>query len=117
MRDYVRNVYLWLAGFLKLRGLEYKPGWGPGKFLPVYLVNYGANVLLLAGQVEPISRHAQDHRSGWVWDKLLDALEWRDPGHGENAGRALWGSVLPPLYARVFVPLAWFIGGLMCLVA
>jgi hypothetical protein len=114
---YLRNLKLWLTGFTLLNQLPYKPGWGPWKFLPVYVLNYGTNVLLLAGQVEPISRHAQDHRSGWVWDKLLDILDWRDPGHGQKAGTALFGSQLPPLYVRVLVPLAWFLLVLVWLVA
>jgi hypothetical protein len=110
MGHYLRNVWLFLAGLGRLDQIPYKPGWGPGKFLPLYLLDYGINVVLMAGQVESISRHAQDHRSGKVWAVILRFLERFDPGHGPASGPALWGSQLPPLYVRVLVPAAWLFG-------
>lgn len=106
--DYPINVALFLAGFFRLGRIKYREGWGPLSFLlRLYWWDYGINVVILAGQVESISRHAQDHRSGWLWDKLLDAIERFDRDHGPRSGPPLWGSVLPPVWVRIVVPLAW----------
>lgn len=40
---YFRNLQLWLAGFSKLGGLDYKPGWNAWKFAPAYLFDIGLN--------------------------------------------------------------------------
>lgn len=108
---YLANCWLWLRGFARLREVALKPRWRtyapPRSFALLYLLDYGINVVFLAGQVETISRHAQDHRSGWVWDKLLDILERFDEGHGPRSGPPLWDSRLPPKWQRITVPLAW----------
>lgn len=90
--NYFRNIRLWLAGFVKLGEINYKPGWDRWKFLPVYLLDVGLNVLT-GGAVCTVSRRAHEHRSGWVWDKLLDTIEHFDERHGALAGSPLWGSV------------------------
>jgi hypothetical protein len=107
MDSYFRNLYLFGAGLLKLREVRLKPGWSLWWFFWLYLIDYGANVILLAGQVETISRHAQDHRSGWFWDKLLDVIEKFDEDHGPRSGPPLWGSELPPKWVRIVVPVLW----------
>lgn len=88
---YPRNIYLWLTGFFKLGQIAYKPGWNAWKFLPVYLIDIGLNTLT-GGAVCTISRRAQDHRSGWFWDKILDAIEHFDEQHGALSGPPLWGT-------------------------
>jgi hypothetical protein len=108
---YLTNVRLWLTGFALFDELTFKPGWSaksPGWWL-LYLIDYGANVVLLAGQVESISRHAQDHRSGKVWDFILDIIEKFDRDHGPRSGPPLWDSELPPKWQRIAVPLGWLL--------
>lgn len=91
MKQYITNWKLFLAGFTRLGTLTFRPGWNAWKYLPVYLVDTGLNVAS-GGAVNTISRRAQDHRSGWVWDKLLDAIETFDAEHGARASGPLWGS-------------------------
>ena len=38
------------------------------------------------GAICTVSRRAQDHRSGWAWDKLLDVIEKFDRDHGALSG-------------------------------
>lgn len=106
MRIYISNIVLWLTGFLTLGTISYKPGWNAWKFLPVYLIDCGLNVLT-GGAVCPLSRRFQDHRSGWVWDKILDVIETVDKHHGINAGPPLFGSVECSKRVQIFVTLAW----------
>ena len=103
-----RNVLLWLRGFSRLRQIAYKPGWSARKFLPLYLVDYGVNVLT-GGAVESISRRAERHRQGRLWDWLLDLIERLDPQHGRNAGPALWGSVEAGKAAQVAAVIFWLV--------
>jgi hypothetical protein len=109
MKHYFINLWLWLKGFTKFGEVEFEPGWTAKqpKWWFLYLVDYGINVIFLAGQVETISRHAEDHRSGWFWGKLLDLIEKFDKNHGPRSGPPLWDSVLPPKWVRIVVPLAW----------
>jgi hypothetical protein len=106
MSNYIRNLRLWLTGFRLLGAIAYKPGWNPWKFLPVYLLDCGLNVLT-GGAVCPLSRRFQDHRSGWVWDKILDVIETFDKYHGINAGPPLFGSVECSKRVQIFVITAW----------
>lgn len=110
---YFRNVWLWLVGWGRFDEVGFRDGWSAKSPLwwLLYLLDYGANVVLLAGQVETISRHAQDHRSGWVWDKLLDIIEKFDKDHGPRSGPPLFGSELPPKWARIVVPVFWLLLG------
>jgi len=138
MKNYGRNIWLWLRGFRWLWSREadlyhtreggrfgwvagnpwtnqprtdnsivYQPGWGPWKFLPVYLFDVGVTVMIAAGAVEPLSTFMQRHRAGWLNDAVLDAIERFDADHGANSGKALWGSVESPLWVRVGVPAVW----------
>jgi hypothetical protein len=109
MTTYLHNLRLWLTGFGKLGTLDYKPGWNAWKFLPVYLFDIGLNVLT-GGAVCTVSRRAQDHRSGWVWDKLLDTIEHFDEKHGALSGPTLWGSVECSKRVQIFVIAAWAAG-------
>jgi len=87
---YFVNLGYYLIGFFRLGGVVYKDNWNAWKFLPLYATDYFVNVLT-GGALESISRRAERHRSGAGWDKLLDIIEHLDPGHGANAGYALWG--------------------------
>ena len=137
MKNYWRNIWLWVRGFRWLwtrearqchfdgmdvliwsipehiewphsgSSIAYKPGWGPWKFLPVYLFDVGVTVLIAAGAVEPLSTFMQRHRAGWLNDAVLDAIERFDADHGANSGKALWGSVESPRWVRVGVPAVW----------
>lgn len=91
MKQYFVNWKLYLTGFARLGALPFRPGWNAWKYLPVYLVDTGLNVAS-GGAINTISRRAQDHRSGWVWDKLLDIIEKFDEDHGPRAAGPLWGS-------------------------
>lgn len=87
--------------------IVYKPGWSPLKFLPVYLLDHGAAVILLGIGVQPISRWAGeriDHRP-WRWlARLLNRLY---AGHTAEAGGLLWGSQPCREPVRHYVLLAW----------
>lgn len=138
MKTYLHNIWLWLRGFRWLWTREvvwrdgrwvyarderlkwtaggphiiaYKPGWNPWKFLPLYLIDHGAAVILLGIGVQPISRWAGeriDHRP-WRWlARLLNRL---DTGHTAEAGGLLWGSQPCREPVRHYVLLAWI--GLM----
>lgn len=48
---YVHNLKLYIRGFGKLDTITYKPGWGPWKFLPIYLTTYLAGTLAGYGVV------------------------------------------------------------------
>lgn len=107
MIEYLRNIRLWLRGFRRLDDLNYKAGWSASSFLPLYLLDVGACVVLLAGPVCTVTRYAQMHRSGAAWDKLLDVLERFDAEHGQRSGPVMWGSVEPPKWVRIVVPVGW----------
>jgi hypothetical protein len=110
MNTYLRNLYLWASGWFWFDRLTWKPGWRNGpKWWALYLLDHGACVLFLGGAVETISSYAQRHRSGTVWDKLLDVIERVDPGHGVDAEGTLWGSEESPLWVRVAVPIGWVV--------
>ena len=114
---YLKNCWAWLRGWARFDEIQFREGWSAKSpaWWALYGLDIGANVILLAGQVETISRHAQDHRSGWFWDKLLDVIEKFDEDHGPRSGPPLWDSELPPKWQRIAVPLAWMIGGLVWL--
>ena len=105
---YPHNLYRWLTGFFKLGQIAYKPGWNAWKFLPVYLLDIGLNTLT-GGAVCTISRRAQDHRSGWVWDKILDAIEHFDKTHGALSGPPLWGTKECSKSVQIAVTLFWVV--------
>jgi hypothetical protein len=110
LRQYAGNVAAWWRGWRRFGEIgPWKPKYGPRKlrWLALYLFNIGANVVLLAGPVQPISRTAHDHRDGAVWDAILDVIERRDPGHGAAAMGPLWGTREPPLWVRIAVPVTW----------
>ena len=107
--SYFKNLWLWMSGFGRFDELDFKDGWSaksPSWWL-LYLIDHGACVLLLAGPVCTVSRYAQMHRSGTVWDKLLDVLDKFDTDHGQNSGPALWGSVESEKWVRIAVPVGW----------
>lgn len=106
---YFRNLYLWLRGFGRFDELDFKEGWSAEspKWWLLYLIDTGACVILLAGPVCTVSRYAQMHRSGTLWDKLLDVLDRIDTDHGQNSGPVLWDSEEPEKWVRIAVPVAW----------
>ena len=105
---YPRNILFWLLGFTRLSTLDYKPGWNAWKYLPVYLFDVGINVLT-GGAICTISRRAQDHRSGWAWDKLLDVIEKFDRDHGALSGPPSWGSKECSKRTQVLVTGFWVV--------
>jgi hypothetical protein len=75
--------------------ITYKPGWGPWKFLPVYLTTYLAGTLAGYGVVS-LSRAWADRRDAHAFARLMTRLlNWIFPGakHGILAGPRLFGSV------------------------
>jgi hypothetical protein len=109
MKAYFTNYWLWLDGFSRFNQLSFKTGWSgkQPRWWLLYLLDYGFCVIFLAGPVCTVSRYAQEHRSGWLWDKLLDVLDRIDTDHGQLSGPALWGSEEPELWVRCVVPGVW----------
>jgi hypothetical protein len=103
MQHYRENVRLWWTGFGKLQTLSYKPGWGPGRFLLLYALDYGTHVVLWGGAVVSWSRFSYDERRRYGMARLVNAvLNAFDRGHGAEAGPALWGSApIPSAEARI----------------
>jgi hypothetical protein len=94
MSNYLLNLKLFLLGFWKLGALNYKPGWTPIKFLPLYLFDYGFCVLVMAGPVVSVSWYVGEY--------------WNVPGsHFALAGDPLWESVRSPPWVRIVVPALW----------
>ena len=91
--NYLLNLKLFVLGFAKLGTLDYKPGWAPTKFLPLYLIDYGFCVLM-GGPVVSVS---------WYLGQY-----WNVPGaHFALAGEPLFGSVRSPPWVRIVVPALW----------
>lgn len=72
-------LWIWAKGIRWLwtrqgEAITYKPGWGPWKFLPIYLFDYGLAVLLGYGCIS-ISRHK----------RLFGKSHWA------RTGPRLWG--------------------------
>lgn len=92
MRQYLFNIRAFIAGFSRLGDLQYKNGWGPWKFLPIFIFDYGSHVLT-GGAVVSWSRWFYDNRERYrianFFDRLLNHFE---EGHGRSAGPALWGT-------------------------
>jgi hypothetical protein len=118
---YLRNLARFFAGFVWIFTravppekydqpnvqIMYREGWGPWRFLPLYLIDYGTKVLL-GGACVSWSRWFFDNQykwkiAGWI-NKALDRV---DRGHGMRAGPTLWGtqSVRGPL--RVVIVVGW----------
>ena len=93
MQTYLNSLLTWLTGFGKLGAVDYKPGWNRWNFLPLYLLDYGFCVLVLAGPVTSISQYAEAH--------------WFTSYHGAHTGPPLWGTVRSPVWMRILVPTIW----------
>lgn len=115
MKDYARNLWLWLTGWSKLDTLEFKDGWTAWGWKPFWFP-YATTYLLgcLAGYgVVSLSRAWYErsecfrgpmgniiHMPGHRWTPaypfaafMTRRLNWLVPGkHGVNAGGLLWGS-------------------------
>lgn len=94
--SYWRNVWRWLAGFGRLGALRYKPGWSARSpaWIAVYLIDYGAAVVLLGIGCQPISRWAgeRDHQP---WRALPGSHALRRHGllgsaTARGGGRVIW---------------------------
>lgn len=48
---YLRNLWLWLTGFGRFDEVDFRDGWDAGqlRWWLLYLLDYGANAVLLAG--------------------------------------------------------------------
>ena len=93
MGQYLSNLKSWWWGFSHLRDISYKPGWNHSKFFWLYLFDYGACVIFMAGPVTSISRYTQDH--------------WFSSYHGAHTGPDLWGTRRCDPWVRVVVPIFW----------
>ena len=96
MTIYLSNLLSWLTGFRRVwraEAIDYKPGWNRWNFLPLYLIDYGLCVIVLAGPVTSISQYAEAH--------------WFSSYHGAHAGPPLWGTVRSPPWVRAGVPFLW----------
>jgi hypothetical protein len=110
MRNYFHNVWAWLAGFGKLKSLDYRDGWDAWQFAPVYLLNVGSHVVFSGGAVQTWSRAFYEWRvSGSVAAKFVDRLLQRILGdnHGENSHPAYWGTTPCIPSVRAFVLVWW----------
>lgn len=118
----IPTIWLWLRGIRWLwtrqgDGITYKPGWGPWKFLPVYLTTYLAGTIAgygvvslsrawyersklmrtLAGMEHPGEDEdcrALGCRPAHPFARFMTRLlDWAFPGsaHGRHTGPRLWG--------------------------
>lgn len=89
------------------RQITYKEGWGPWKFLLLYIFDYGTKVLT-GGACITWSRWFYEKRTtnrlARFMDDLLDRV---DPKHGYRSGPALWGTQDCPLWVRVPATVVW----------
>ena len=95
MTQYLRNLTLWVRGFGWLwddSRIRYKPGWGPWKFLLLYLLDHGIACVVLGLGVQPVSRWAGDRYDHQPWRVLARVLNAIDEGHTSAAGGLLWGT-------------------------
>lgn len=107
----------WFRGLFRLREVRYKPGWGPWKFLPVYLTTYLAGTIAGYGVVSlsrawyersqkirmadgkvltPVTPGLYFRGEKWAHPFarfMTRLLDWAFPGsaHGRHAGPRLWG--------------------------
>ena len=112
MTQYLRNVTLWLRGFSWLwddSRIRYKPGWGPWKFLPVYLLAHGIACVVLGIGVQPVSRWAGQRVKHAPWGWLAWLLDRLDRGHTANAGGLLWSTQPCEPHIRLAVVIAWVV--------
>jgi len=72
-------------------GIEYKPGWGPWRFLGPYLTTYLAGVACGRGVVS-ISRLCAGTPLGNAIDWVFQYVLRQRPNHCRDAGPRLWGS-------------------------
>lgn len=72
-------------------GIRYKDGWGPWRFLPIYLSTYLIGTLAGFGVVS-ISKVADGTRIGRLIDWFFEKVLRQGPGHCQGAGPRLWGS-------------------------
>lgn len=107
MMTYLSNIGLWLLGFTKLGGLQYKPGWGPRRFLLPYIVNYGSHVLM-GGACGPWSRWFYENRRTNKFARAFNSvLDFFDEDHGLNAGPVLWDTQPVPWQPRLLILAAY----------
>ncbi len=132
IRQYLTNWSLYVRGFrylwtrryespVQVTGIYYKPGWGPWRFLPVYLTTYllgtlaGFGVQSLSGawgeRASRVTVHEWHYftdgsKASSDWDftyphsrRLARAVDWffekvlrQGPGHCAKVGPRLWGS-------------------------
>lgn len=117
MKDYARNLWLWLTGWSKLDTLEFKDGWTAWGWKPFWfpyattyllgcLAGYGVVSLSRAwyergSRVRYLTRYDERGKivsttMTWVHPfahLMTRILNWLVPGkHGVNAGGILWGS-------------------------
>jgi len=72
--------------------IEYREGWGPWRFLLVYILDYGTRVHT-GGAVVSWSRWWWERRQKYGHANLLSRLlNHLDENHGARAGGALWGT-------------------------
>lgn len=108
MKQYLENLKSYLWGFSLLHTIDYKEGWNPVKFLPLYIFDYGTKVLT-GGAVVTWSRWFYDNKDKQPARVLNRFLNWIDPGHGVNAGPPLWNTKDCSPKVRIAATVFWLI--------
>jgi hypothetical protein len=102
MRQYLRNVWLWLAGFRRFDAIDFQPGWSATSFWwwVIYALNYGPRVLT-GGAVMTWSRwFFLNRRKYGIANFITRFLDHLDQDHGRKSADALWQTVDTPWAAR-----------------
>ena len=107
---YCQNIGAWVMGFARLNTLTYKPHWSPVKFLPLYLFDYGLNVVT-GGACESLSRSWTEGSETNRVDSILIRIVRMvlGPHHGEASGPALWGTQNCRPWVRALVTVWWVV--------
>lgn len=109
---YFTNLGKYLAGFMLLGTIRYKPGWNALYFFPLYVFDYGSHVLT-GGAVISWSRWFHEHREinrvAKFFDRFLNKF---DDKHGAESGPALWGTQDCSITTRTISTLFWLAAGI-----
>jgi len=117
VRAYLATWRLFIDGYQRFREITFKEGWHAEqrRWWWLYTVDYGSHTFA-AGAVVSWSRWAWENRKTNRLAAFLNRfLNHLDPGHGENAGWALWDSKPSASWLRVVMTLVLMVLlGLAC---